>query len=97
MAAAKRAGGAQIENRGYAVRKMAERLGGSTKLAHRWLRQFSQPAKLIPEVNAQTDDARRLKRDLARGPEKREFAKAALSRGTPPYCDVYTQRAKFAP
>ena len=43
-----------------------KRLGVSTKSIYTWQRQFSQPAKVIQEVDAQADEIRRLKRDLAR-------------------------------
>jgi transposase len=57
---------AQVEDWGYPVREVAERLGGSTKSIYTWQKQFSRPAKVIQEVDAQADDIRRLKRDLAR-------------------------------
>ena len=57
---------AQVEDRGYPVREVAERLGVSTKSIYTWQKQFSRPAKVIQEVDAQADEIRRLKRDLAR-------------------------------
>ena len=48
------------------VREVAERLGVSTKSIYTWQKQFSRPAKVIQEVDAQADEIRRLKRDLAR-------------------------------
>ncbi len=53
---------AQVEDRGYPVRE----LGVSTKSIHTWQQQFSRPAKVIQGVDAQADEIRRLKRDLAR-------------------------------
>jgi transposase len=57
---------AQVVDRGYPVREVAERLGVSTKSIYTWQKQFSRPAKVIHEVDAQADEIRRLKRDLAR-------------------------------
>ena len=57
---------AHVEDRGYPVREVAERLGVSTKSIYTWQKRFSRPAMVIEEVNAQADETRRLKRDLAR-------------------------------
>ncbi len=57
---------AQVEDRGYPVREVAERLGVSTKSIYTWQKLFSRPKKVVKEVDAQTDEIRRLKRDLAR-------------------------------
>ena len=57
---------AQVVDRGYPVREVAERLGVSTKSIYTWQRLFSRPAKVVQEVDAQADEIRRLKRDLAR-------------------------------
>lgn len=45
---------------------MAERLGVSTKSIYTWQRLCSRPVKVIQQVDAQVDEIRRLKRDLAR-------------------------------
>ena len=51
---------AQVEDRGYPVREVAERLGVSTKSIYTWQKQFSRPAKVIQEVDAQADEIRRV-------------------------------------
>jgi transposase len=61
---------AQVVDRGYPVREVAERLGISTKSIYTWQRLFSRPAKVVQEVDAQADEIRRLKRDLAASPRK---------------------------
>lgn len=61
---------AQVVDRGYPVREVAERLGISTKSIYTWQRLFSRPAKVVQEVDAQADEIRRLKRDLARVTEE---------------------------
>ena len=43
---------AQVEDRGYPLREVVERLGVSTKSIYTWQKQFSRPAKLIQEVDA---------------------------------------------
>ena len=70
-----RAAVAQVDDRGYPVREVAERLGVSTKSIYTWQKQFSRPAKVIKDVDAQADEIRRLKRDLARVTEERDILK----------------------
>ena len=70
---------AQVEDRGYPVREVAERLGVSTKSIYTWQRLFSRPVKVIHEVDAQADEIRRLKRDLARVTEERDILKKATA------------------
>ena len=60
------------------LREVAERLGISTKSIYTWQRLFSRPAKVIEEVDAQADEIRRLKRDLARVTEERDILKKAV-------------------
>lgn len=57
---------AQVVDRGYPVREVAERLGVSTKSIYTWQRLFSRPAKVVQEIDAQAEEIRRLQRDLAR-------------------------------
>ena len=68
---------AQVEDRGYPVREVAERLGVSTKSIYTWQKLFSRPAKVVKEVDAQADEIRRLKRDLLRVTEERDILKKA--------------------
>ena len=63
---------AQVVDRGYPVREVAGRLGIITKSIYTWHRLFLRPAKMIQEVDAQADETRRLKRDLARITEERD-------------------------
>ncbi|EEW25214.1 transposase IS3/IS911 family protein [Rhodobacter ferrooxidans] len=48
----KRDAEAQVEDRGYPMRDVAERLGVSTKSIYSWQKQFLRPAKVIQEVDA---------------------------------------------
>ena len=70
---------AQVEDRSYPVREVAERLGVSTKSIYTWQKQFSRPAKVIQEVDAQADEIRHLKRDLARVTDERDILKKATA------------------
>ncbi|MDO8985581.1 MAG: IS3 family transposase [Cypionkella sp.] len=91
---------AQVEDRGYPVREVAERLGVSTKSIYTWQKQFSRPAKVIQEVDAQADEIRRLKRDLARVTEERDNLKKGdriLRQGIPVrYAFIAENRLIFA-
>jgi len=82
---------AQVEDRGYPVREVAERLGVSTKSIYTWQKQFSRPAKVVKEVDAQADESRRLKRDLLRVTEERDILKRRphTSSGNPGEVCVY--------
>ena len=44
----KRDAAAQVVDRGYPVREVAERLGISTKSIYTWQRLFSRPTKVVP-------------------------------------------------
>ena len=70
---------AQVVDRGYPVREVAERLGVSTKSIYTWQKQLSRPAKVIEGSGAQADEIRRLKRDLARVTEERDILKKATA------------------
>ncbi|MDB5665621.1 MAG: transposase [Cypionkella sp.] len=70
---------AQVEDQGYPVREVAERLGVNTKPIYTWQRLFSRLAKVIKAVDVQADDIRQLKRDLARVTEERGILKKATA------------------
>ena len=66
---------AQVTERGYSVKEVAERLGISTKSLYTWMTQFSKPQR-------QTDqeaEVRRLKKELARVTEERDILKKATA------------------
>ena len=86
---------AQLEDRGYPVREVAERLGVSSKSIYTWQKLFSRPAKVIKVVDAQADEIRRLKRDLARVTEERDILKKGLpvdATGSRPLVGAYFAR-----
>ena len=66
---------AQVTERGYSVKEVAERLGISTKSLYTWMAEFSKPQR-------QTDqeaEVRRLKKELARVTEERDILKKATA------------------
>jgi transposase len=79
---------AQVEDRGYPVGEVAERLSVSTKSIYTWQKLFSRPVKVIKKLDAQADEIRHLMRDLARVAEGQDtqkkptayFARPPLSR-----------------
>jgi len=64
---------AQVTERGYSVKVVAERLGISTKSLYIWMAQFSKPQR----VTGQEAEVRRLKKELARVTEQRDILKRA--------------------
>ncbi|MEO1346997.1 MAG: IS3 family transposase [Pseudomonadota bacterium] len=64
---------AQVTERGYSVKEVAERLGISTKSLYTWMPQFSKPQR----QSDQEVEVRRLKKELARVTEEREILKKA--------------------
>jgi len=51
----------------------------TTKSIYTWQKQFSRPATVIQVVDAQADEIRRLKRDLARATQERDILKTATA------------------
>lgn len=76
---------AQVTERGYPVKEVAERLGISTKSLYTWMAKFSKPQR-------QTDqeaEVRRLKKELARVTEERDILKNRS--GPSPACARWKQ------
>ena len=66
---------AQVTERGYSVKDVADRLGISTKSLYTWMAQFTKPQR-------QTDqeaEVRQLKKELARVTEERDILKKAAA------------------
>ena len=70
---------AQVVDRGYPVREVAERLGISTKSLYTWKAQFAKSPRVRSEVADQAAEIRRLKRELARVTEERTILKKATA------------------
>ena len=70
---------AQVVERGYAVREVAERLGISSKSLYTWKAQFAKSPRVRSEIAGQAAEIRRLKRELARVNEERRILKKATA------------------
>ena len=70
---------AQVTERGYSVKEVAERLGINTKSLYTWMTQFSKPQR----VTDQEAEVRRLKKELARVTEERDIPKSGSSLDAP--------------
>ncbi|MCF6328754.1 MAG: IS3 family transposase [Henriciella sp.] len=73
----KREAVAQVVDRGYAVREVAERLGISTKSLYTWKAQFSKPAKVLSDEAALAAELRQVRKELSRVTEERDILKKA--------------------
>ncbi|MFC3052823.1 transposase [Kordiimonas pumila] len=59
---------AQITDRGYSVKEVAERLGVCTKSLYGWKRQFHKPAKERKQETTDSTEVRRLKAETVASP-----------------------------
>ncbi len=66
---------AQITERGYPVREVSERLGGSACSLYAWKKKFAKASLGEAEKDA---EIRRLKKELARVSEKRDILKRVV-------------------
>ena len=70
---------AQVTDRGYSVKEVAERLGVCTKSLYDWKKQFHKPAKEQKQAAADSTEIRRLKAELLRVTEERDILKKATA------------------
>lgn len=70
---------AQVVDRGYAVREVADRLGISTKSLYTWKAKFSKPAKVLSDEVALSAELRQVRKELARVTEERDILKKATA------------------
>ena len=70
---------AQVTDRGYSVKEVAERLGVCTKSLYDWKRRFHKPAKERAQESSDTAEIRRLKAELLRVTEERDILKKATA------------------
>jgi len=75
----KREAAAQVTDRGYSVKDVAERLGVCTKSIYDWCKIYRQPEQKHHAVDAQLAENRRLKSELARVTEERDILKKATA------------------
>ncbi|MBT5187890.1 MAG: transposase [Kordiimonadaceae bacterium] len=70
---------AQVTDRGYSVKEVAERLGVCTKSLYDWKRKFHKPPKERNQEVANSAEIRRLKIELLRVTEERDILKKATA------------------
>jgi len=70
---------AQVTERGYSVREVADRHGISTKSLYDWKKLFHKPEPQRYREAAETAEIRRLKAELARVTEERDILKKATA------------------
>jgi len=71
----------QIVVRGYQVREVSARLDVSTHSLYAWMKKYSLPLETSNKSNAdtQSEEIRRLKRELLRVTEERDILKKATA------------------
>ena len=75
----KREAVAQVLDRGYSVKEVADRLGVSTKSIYDWKKLYGQSGSQRQAVDAHQAENRRLKTELARVTEERDILKKAAA------------------
>ncbi len=75
----KREAAAQVTDRGYSVKDVAERLGVCTKSIYDWCKLHRRSEPQRHSVDAQLAENRRLKSELARVTEERDILKKATA------------------
>lgn len=68
---------AQVTDRGYSIKEVAERLGVSTKSLYYWRKVYCSPKPERKKDSVQSSEIRRLKAELARVIEERDILKKA--------------------
>ena len=75
----KREAAAQVTDRGYSVKDVAERLGVCTKSIYDWCKLYGQPEQKHQAIDTHLAENRRLKSELARVTEERDILKKATA------------------
>lgn len=75
----KREAAAQVTDRGYSVKDVADRLGVCTKSIYDWCKLYRRSEPQRHCVDAQLAENRRLKSELARVTEERDILKKATA------------------
>lgn len=70
---------AQVTDRGYSVREVADRLGISTKSLYDWKTAYHKPEPERQKDAMQDSEIRRLKAELMRVTEERDILKKATA------------------
>lgn len=70
---------AQITDRGYSVKEVADRLGVCTKSLYDWKKHFHKPEKERAQETSDAAEMRRLRAELLRVTEERDILKKATA------------------
>jgi len=69
----------QVTEAGYSVYDVAERLGTTTNRLYSWIRRYGANARDFKKVSEESDEIRRLKKELKRVTDERDLLKKAAA------------------
>jgi len=69
----------QVTEAGYSVYDVADRLGTTTNSLYSWVRRYGLNASDFKKVSEESDEIRRLKKELKRVPDERDLLKKAAA------------------
>jgi transposase len=69
----------QVTEAGYSVYDVAERLGTTTNSLYSWIRRYGPNASDFKAVSEESDEIRRLKKELKRVTDERDLLKKAAA------------------
>ena len=69
----------QVTEAGYSVYDVAERLGTTTNSLYSWIRRYGPNASDFKKVSEESDEIRRLKKELKRVTDERDLLKKAAA------------------
>jgi len=69
----------QVTEAGYSVYDVADRLGTTTNSLYGWIRRYGLNASDFKKVSEESDEIRRLKKELKRVTDERDLLKKAAA------------------
>ena len=69
----------QVTEAGYSAYDVAERLGTTTNSLYNWIRKYGPEANDYQRASQESDEIRRLKKELKRVTEERDLLKKAAA------------------
>jgi len=69
----------QVTEAGYSVYDVADRLGTTTNSLYSWIRRYGLNASDFKKVSEESDEIRRLKKELKRVTDERDLLKKAAA------------------
>ena len=100
----------QVTEAGYSAYDVAERLGTTTNSLYNWIRKYGPQSSDYQKASQESDEIRRLKKDLKRVTDERDLLKKAAvdsighcnryskipnCRGLMNETDIYARRARY--